>query len=208
MKDAYLIENISKTAKVLAEMLSPQVETVIHDLRKTASPIIAIYNSHISGRSIGDASPPLFKKLNSPDTEKQIINYTYTAPNGKALKSSTILYPCYTTGTPIIALSINFDTHKFKHIVQFLSHFIDYKIPKQTQATSSLSSVSCQDVENEIFKTMIDLCINTSDITRAQKKQIVQHLHHSGQLQRHGFITEASKVLKITRATIYKYIKH
>ena len=44
---------LDQMAKGIAEMFGSNCETVIHDLADPLHPVLAIYNGHVSGRSVG-----------------------------------------------------------------------------------------------------------------------------------------------------------
>ena len=44
---------LNRMAKGIAEMFGSNCETIIHDLADPLHPVLAIYNGHVSGRSVG-----------------------------------------------------------------------------------------------------------------------------------------------------------
>ena len=44
---------LDRMAKGIAEMFGSNCETVIHDLSDPLHPVLAIYNGHVSGRTVG-----------------------------------------------------------------------------------------------------------------------------------------------------------
>ena len=49
-------------ARVLADMMSPLLETVVHDLSDLDHSIIAIFNSHLTGREVGDPATDVVRR--------------------------------------------------------------------------------------------------------------------------------------------------
>ena len=53
MTNNQLFDEYKRVAKAIGHLLSPFVETVVHDFSTPKKSIIAIYNGHISGRKLG-----------------------------------------------------------------------------------------------------------------------------------------------------------
>ena len=52
--DDAILQRYVQLARVLGRMFAPFLETIVHDLRQPESSIICIFNSHVTGRKVGD----------------------------------------------------------------------------------------------------------------------------------------------------------
>jgi len=205
--EKYLIKKTIDFAELIAEMFSPYVETVVHDLTKKNFPIIAIFNGQITGRKKGDFSTVFGEMEIMPNLPRKLVNYTFIAANGKKLKSSSkaIRTP---DDVPICAFSINFDTSYFQQTANNILNFINYVPPVQVLAKSiKTAPINVDFIQSEIEKTKTQLGLGAKIITKKDKKEIVKSIHNTGLLNKRGSVTLLSKELGITRATIYKYVK-
>ena len=90
LADQEILSHYIKMGEILSEMFKPNLEVIIHDLRFPEHSIIAIFNNHITGRTVGEGTSALgYKKLEGkvPD---QVVNYQNESPDGKPLKSSSL----------------------------------------------------------------------------------------------------------------------
>ena len=71
---------LDRMAKGIAEMFGSNCETVIHDLSDPLHPVLAIYNGHVSGRTVGSTQdvtgveqdpPPGFRRSEPPGGHSQ-----------------------------------------------------------------------------------------------------------------------------------------
>ena len=59
-----IFDHYIRVGEIVSEKFSPYLEVIIHDLRDPEHSIIAIFNSHITGRKIGDGTSDIgYKKL-------------------------------------------------------------------------------------------------------------------------------------------------
>ena len=90
MKDSKLKSYIH-LVDFIAEVLGPNYEVVLHDVRNINNSIIAIRNGHISGRKIGGPLADLsFKHIKeNRDSNKKYILLHGKTKDGRQLKTST-----------------------------------------------------------------------------------------------------------------------
>ena len=70
-----IFDHYIRVGEIVSEKFAPYLEVIIHDLRVPEHSIIAIFNSHITGRKIGDGTSDIgYKKLANELPEK-IVNY-------------------------------------------------------------------------------------------------------------------------------------
>lgn len=100
------------TAKVIAEMFAPQVETVVYDLTHPLRIITHVFPGTLTGQKKGD-SPTILSHFEATNFPPYLLNYEFTGPNNLKMKASTIFYKNELNCTQV-ALSIYFNTDYFK----------------------------------------------------------------------------------------------
>ncbi len=79
---------LDQMAKGIAEMFGSNCETIIHDLADPLHPVLAIYNGHVSGRSVGSTLDVTGVEQDLYlDTD--VVNLLAVTPSGQQTKSST-----------------------------------------------------------------------------------------------------------------------
>ena len=85
-----ILEHYVKAGEIIAEMFSPYLEVIIHDLQVPEHSIIAIFNNHITGRKIGDGTSDIGYKKLADELPDKIVNYINQTPTGADMKSSSL----------------------------------------------------------------------------------------------------------------------
>ena len=79
---------LDQMAKGIAEMFGSNCETVIHDLADPLHPVLAIYNGHVSGRSVGSTRDVTGVEQDLY-LDNDVVNLLAVTPSGQQTKSST-----------------------------------------------------------------------------------------------------------------------
>lgn len=108
-------------ARGIAGTFGYQCEVVLHDLSRPRTSIVEIVNNTVTGRVVGDGIRDLvWSVLRSPNfTDDMLTNYQVTAPDGKNVKSTTILIRDEANRV-IGALCINLDLSVFSNMKKSL----------------------------------------------------------------------------------------
>ena len=216
-----ILDFMTRTAEGLAQMFGHSCETLIHDMSIPGHPIIAIYNGHVSGRSVGstadifgddimaeghlqtvgtrtaqaedtDTAPYHFK----PETD--IINSLAITKNGRYIKSTTFNY----VGEDYhYALGINFDYTSLGSAMSTLEGLVAIG----SDLNDAIKDSSNNQLE-EIFKDCLSIVGKTPQAMKKNDRlQLIALL-----IQRNAFsfqksITYVAEQLNVSRYTIYKY---
>ena len=80
-------------AQMLVQTLGPDCEVVLHDLDTPAHSVVYVENPSVTGRKVGESFDQLVKQVILSDDLKEnfVANYYFTAPNGKHIRSSSLL---------------------------------------------------------------------------------------------------------------------
>lgn len=228
-----MLQQYSVIVQFLGKTLGPDYEVVLHDLHPDYNEIVAIANSHISGRSIGspltDAS---LKMLIDKAYEKNdfLCNYKGISENGHLLRSSTMFIKD-AQGKPVGLLCINFDDSKYLQLQDVLLSIIHPKeyieaqpsLRKGSPGSQSIPAAALTEPEFEpitenfsmdipslMHKMFADATIAiptpADRLNQQERKDIIEKLHKQGLFQMKGAITFVAEQFACSSATIYRYL--
>jgi len=197
-------------AQVLGDMFAPILETVVHDLRKPESSIIAIYNGDLTGREIGDGATNLGRRLLEGDFPDVVVGYENKSPNGQKMKSSSLAIR-NEEDELIGVLGLNMNVTYFDKFGSFLEQFIssersDYVTsPERFEKTPNGMSTPREDIKEAITRYITSRNWNAQQLSYADKREIVEHLYKSGYFKHRGAVTIIADELGLTRPSVYNY---
>lgn len=193
-----MLQQYFPIAQSIATLFSPFVEVVIHNLKTDR--IEALFHQ-FSNRQIGDPSNLKQSKL----LEEQLQTpYKKMNVDGRELKSiSTLLRD--EKNQPIGLMCINMDVSGLKGIQQTLEIFLSQQLEKAPAALFE------NDWPEKIHYFVQEYCqtkqVVFQALTKFDKKKIIQSLHMHGAFEAKDSAAIVGQVLKISRATVYKYLK-
>lgn len=199
-----ILNSFKPIVKALGKTLGKHFEIVLHDMTREAS-IVAIENSHISGREIGDRAPELLKNMLSSikEDEDMILNYVIKTDEGRPLKSSTVLIQ--NDDDEIIgAFCVNIDLTNIKIAQQFLSEL------SNIEEEESIRNKFPEDVE-DFLDIVIQNSLEQVDkpvhlLTKEDKLKIVEYLDDNNAFNIKDTINTLANELNVSRYTIYNYL--
>lgn len=195
------IEPILSTAKAIERLLYPHAEVVLHDIN--TNKILAIYNP-LSKRKVGDSS--LLSEIEQMNKLDDCIGpYPKTNWNGRKMKSvSSVIRD--TNGHATAMLCINLDVSTLEYCQQFISEFI---LPKlmQDQPEELFVDDWQERINTYVHQYLSDNALSLESVSRQEKQKIVTHLNTIGAFSGKNAANYIANILKISRATVYKYLK-
>lgn len=191
----------------MAKHFGANCEFVIHDYSKEfGSTIVSIYNSEVTGRSIGKGGTDIgLRVLQGLEQEDGRFNYVSQTHDGRFLRSSTI-YLKNDDGELMGSFCINFDITEMIRTKNFLDDFIN------------IGKVDDNKVETVVFEEVEDLLIAMINesishvgtpvalMTREQKVEGIQYLKRRGAFKIKNAGNIVAKYYDISKYTIYNYI--
>lgn len=204
-----ILAHYVNVAQALGEMFSPILETVVHDLRKPESSIIAIYNGSLTGREVGDSATNLGRRLMRGDFPDVVVGYENESPNGQKMKSSSLAIRDQ-EGKLIGVMGLNLDISYFDQFGKFIEQFIsrngsDYVSEPERFKQSPGNSTPEDDIEDEINTFITNKNWNTRTLSYDDKREIVEHLYERGFFKIRGSVTIIANKLGLTRPSVYNY---
>ncbi len=115
-----VLQVLHSTLQMLGSVVGRHVEIVLHDLDRPECSIVAIANGHVTGRRVGDpvlvgprqdlgfAAVRRALQDRSAATPLVLENYPTLAPDGRELRSSTVIFRD-SSGQPFASLCSNSD---------------------------------------------------------------------------------------------------
>lgn len=207
MKEEEIFRHYIRVGDMLARLFPDFLEIIIHDLRTPEKSIIAIYNGHVTGRKVGDATSDVgFKRLTG-EVPDDMYNYANESPTGDRMKSSSIAIRDGKNKL-IGSFSLNLSVTYFDQIKQFLDSFTSAEQPSFLEQKENFLFQNPKDeIRHLINQFLIANNMAGLALSNAQKRTVVEHLWDQGHFNKRSAVSIVSSVLKITRPTVYSYIK-
>jgi predicted transcriptional regulator YheO len=206
-KNQDILTHYIKVGEVVAEMFSPYLEVIVHDLTNPNQSIIAIFNSHITGRKIGDGTSDIGYKKLSNELPDKIVNYSNKSPSGVELKSSSLTIR--NDNNKIIgSMGFNFDLSHLVNIREFIDLFSKSvemeELPKKEEFF--MWSIKTE-IQQALNKYLMMNKLQSKVLTRDDKLKVISYMKNKGYISKKGAKTIISELLAISRPTLYKYLK-
>ncbi len=181
----------------VAKLLEPHAEVVLHDL---ATDRIAYIANSFSKRRVGDNS--LNDREAIPSLSEHVIGpYPKTNWDGRPLKSVTTAIRD-AKRRPIGLLCINYDVGAVAAAMEQLSTL--FRIPENTQSADALVSKDWREAANSAVGAYLRRRKSTlAGLTSADMDDLIADLDGQGIFQIRNAVSYLSKVLNLSRATIY-----
>ena len=222
--DSHLLEHYAKLTEFLGHTLGPDYEIALHDLTDKNQSIVAIANSHVSGRQIGAPLTNVGLKIlrdKSYEGRDYILNYRGMSEGGRMLRSSTLFIK--QNGEPVGMLCINFDDSRYRAVSEDIlrlchpDNFVDTNF--QVDTTRVLSTQeddhgaervhnSPQGVAGEaVARELSQFDITTDRLTPEERIRIISALERDGVFLLKGAVKDVADALCCSQASVYRYLQ-
>lgn len=206
-----ILQNFLQILPGLSQMLGPDYEVLLHDLRYPDSSIIGICGS-VTGRTIGGPITNFVLHLirsygnNAPNR----INYRTETRDGRILRSSTIFIR-NDEGIIIGCLCFNSDVTSYLNVIEQLQAFTNFSTivaPMVTNNVEEHFATDITDMMKDVVKKVLNKkVVSPADMHRREKLQIVSELEESGIFDIRGSVEYVATCLEVSTPTIYNYLK-
>lgn len=187
--------------EAVVNLFHPFAEAAVHDLR--TGRIVKIYHN-LSQRKEGESSP--LHELGIPVDQFPDHFTPYYKQNwdGRPLKCTSITIRD-SEGRPIGLICINVDVSFFQDAQKLFQTFLNV----HQEAANPIELFGGG--EEQILKMMEEYLnehqLTVNHLTKNQKKEVIQHLYVKGAFYLKNAAPLLAKTLKISRASVYNYIK-
>ena len=203
--------NYSKIIKGIAMQMGKNCEVVLHDYSHPYdSTIVAIENSHITGRKIGDCGTNLgLQILSGVTSDENQYNYITQLKNGRILRSSSIYLRNDNndiTGAICINLDIT-DLLAAKNVLESLSmasNFSEDTIPKPQEFIANDINTM---LDSMLEKAVESVGVPVAQMTRDHKIQAIRFLDTHGALLIKKSADKIARYFGISKFTLYNYLE-
>ena len=214
-----ILQNFMQLLPGLSQMLGPNWEVILHDLRYPDSSVIGIWGS-VTGRTIGSPiTNYVLQTIKSfGDSAPDRINYRTETLSGKILRSST-LFIRDEQWKIIGCLCFNCDVSPYVDMMerlQSLTNFSTAMAPMEvpladTPKIDSVEEHFAMDV-SDMMKDLVQKALSQrglphSGMRKAEKLQIVLDLEESGVFNIRGAVEHVASCLHVSIPTVYNYLK-
>ena len=195
-------------AQMLVQTFGSDCEVVLHDLDCPAHSVVYVENPSVTSRKVGDSFDQLVRQVILSDELKEdfVANYYFTAPNGKRIRSSSLLIKD-AGGRLTGALCINLDTTKVTEQIAFLQSFLPAapqsagKAEEEPASTPAHVSVM---IENLMDKILADC--DAKNLSREERIRRIRFMDEKGLFLMKGSVERAAEKLGVGKVTIYSYL--
>lgn len=191
-------------ADTIAGTFGEQCEVVVHDLSQPESSVVHVANGAVTGRRVGQTFDHLVKQvlLNKNFRDDRMINYRFETPEGKKIKSSSVLIRDG-EGEVIGMLCINFDITAAQVMQSQFNSFL---------CTAEETVEAEQDVDQNVMEVIDELIlkiIGTLDVKNLSRKksvEIVGFMDEKGIFLVKGAMDKVAAMMGVSKVTIYSYL--
>jgi predicted transcriptional regulator YheO len=213
----------TKITEFFGRVLGPDYEVALHDIDNQDGALVAIANSHISGRSIGQlASENLLSIIERKEYEHNdfILHQYGMSPNGKILCSSTMFIKDE-NGDLAGALCINFDDSRYRELSQKvfnLCHpdslvdtnfrFDSSKVPSKAAGGkhSKLNGIPDGSAYDIIIAELKKQNANPDSMPLKDKLAFIASMDNKGIFLIKGAVKDAAEIFGCSQATMYRHL--
>ncbi len=191
-------------ARGIAETFGANCEVVLHDFSNLDASIVAIFNGHVTGRTVETKMrESILEKINLQQEGNDVYNYTGKSTLGRELKSTTTFIRDG-RGEIIGCMCINFDITDMisaRNIMNDLCRVDE----KEVEAIGEINKI------NDVLYDIVENAIHTFGrpviyLTKDEKVCIVKDLEDKGVFLVKGAIDYVANALQVSRYTIYNYL--
>lgn len=206
-----LFSALTLVTDTFGEMLGPDCEVVLHDLRRPTSSVVHVVNGHVTGRSVGQGIRDLLGIVQSPRfRDDRLVNYTTRMPDGRVVKSTTMIFRDE-KGEIIAAICVNHDIQALvaaASALQQMCQVYDKASPAPFPVSEPPPQAGVESVTNTIIsQTVQGYGALVNRMTKEDKLEVIRFLDDKGAFLVKGAIERVAQELGVSRSSIYKYLE-
>lgn len=189
---------LDRIAKGIAEMFGSNCETIIHDLADPHHPILAIYNGHVSGRSVGSTLDVTGLEENLY-LEEDVVNLLAVTPTGQQTKSATfsIKGDDYHLG-----FGINYDftplTYANRVLLDLMHTEVDFH--------SAIYKTRDTGINDLLDEAILRVGKPAREMNKTDRLRVIEYLKEVDAFSYRRAVPFVASQLGVSRYTIYKYL--
>lgn len=215
-----LVETFKALVEPIARALPSSTEVVLHDLSLVPHSIVAI-SGDVTGRAVGDPPTDVLLRQASQGFEDYDLNYESTLPDGRRMRSSTMLIRDV-DGHPAAALCIHTDLSPWLAVDELVAQMVAGQgasrgqgpLPAPTGGTAGavgeVGEVFPRDVDelaaHLVRQAVADAGLPVEEMKKKHKLAVVEELQERGLFLLRDAVEMVAEALGVTKFTIYNYV--
>jgi len=203
----------------LGACFGENTEVVLYDFKDINNSVIAIYNGHISGRTLG-APLTSFALSKLKDKGKEgppyYLEYLSMTKNNTPLKSNSF-FILDKNGNPRGMISINTDVTRYQQAADLLQKLAFLPTSKMIENDNNNNTNNNNNIEafhtspKDLIQGIINDVTHSGEIsierlTVDEKIEIVKRINTEKFFLIKGAVSEVAEALGISEATVYRYL--
>ncbi|EGI24661.1 TPA: PAS domain-containing protein [Escherichia coli] len=205
-KDREILSLYFRLAEMVADLIGPHCEVVIHSLESLDNSVVKIVNGHHTGRTEGSPITDMGLKMLRLFLQTGEVNsrsYFTRNSRGEILKSTT----CVLAGDnkkPVGLFCVNMNlSAPFPDIIRTLIPDMGTVLPINENFGSNVSEIVEKSTEAVMSQVYTDNSVNP----KARNKAVVYQLYENGIFELKEATSIVSEKLRISKHAIYKYLR-
>ncbi len=188
----------------IRETFGRRCEVVLHDYRNPEHSVIAV-SGDVTGRKVGSAMSEIgLKMLRQGDAAQDELNYVTRLPDGRSVKSSTVLLRD-DDGHVVGALCINLDVTELRVLSRLVGELAGEAEPGDGNSTTFSNDIDLV-IDSVLAEVEDNLGHSLTRATVAERTEIFRLLDQRGLFQVRRSVPIVAARLGISRASVYNYI--
>lgn len=189
---------LDQMARGIAEMFGSNCETNIHDLEDPHHPILAIYNGHVSGRTVG-STQDLTGAERDLYLDDDVVNSLAVTPSGQQTKSSTfsIKGDDYHFG-----FGINYDFTPLAYANRVLLDLMHTEVDFH----SALYKPKDTGISELFDSAVLRVGKPAREMNKADRLRVIEYLSSMDAFSYRRAVPYVASHLGVSRYTVYKYL--
>jgi predicted transcriptional regulator YheO len=188
----------------IRETFGRKCEVVLHDYRLPEHSVVAVAGD-VTGRQVGSAMSEIgLKLLRQGDDAADELNYVTRLPDGRSIKSSTILLrdaDDHVFG----ALCINLDVTELRVLGRLIGELAGDVEPAESAPTTFSNDIATV-IDAVLAEVEANLGHGLNRLTVSERTEVFRLLDQRGLFQVRRSVPIVAERLGLSRASVYNYI--
>lgn len=206
------IDKYIPLVKFMGLVFGDNFEIILHDVSKPEASIVAIENSHISGRCIGGPMTDLALRMMEEYnylSKDFIVNYEGKTKDGRILMSST--YYIKEEQNLVGMICVNHDFSDIAEMENILTKMkkafsLSHSSIQSPEYSENLDDSILNYSSNLIHNALSHLKVSPQRMSVNEKVSVIRQLDQQGVFNTKGSITQLAEYFSTSKSTIYRYI--
>jgi predicted transcriptional regulator YheO len=203
-REQEILDILATLIPQIARSVASDCEIVLHDNRTAPPQIMAIGNGHVTQRSVGDLMTRVsIAGVEIRDLSEPLYNYLSAAPDGRQMKVSVL--PIVIDGETVAYIAVNIILDELIMAQKMLAQLTSTEPhPSAIEETFLPTSGSLPQI---VERCLEEVPRPAHLLSREERIELMRRMHHEGAFQFRGAVPEIARRLRMSRASVYNYLK-